>query len=810
MAGCDHITMMQQVPLSDGKALNTVTICVKGVVQGVGFRPWVVGLAESMGVSGRVYNHQGAVIIECRGDISSLGDLIEHIQNRPPARAHVTSVDVQQALDLAISSGFSIDQSITKKCVSLPEGLLPITLDFAPCDLCLRELLDPDDRRYRYPFISCADCGPRYSIMQSAPFDRERTSMSRFVLCHACAEEYSDPHDRRFHAQTISCHQCGPKLRYTNGHGTRIDGDPIGLANAALKRGEIVALKGVGGFQLVVDASNGSALDRLRKRKNRPHKPFALMVRNVELAKQIGQLSREDLNALTSVAAPIVLIRARDSGKMLPDAIAPGLRRIGVMLPSSTLHCLLLGEWETPLVVTSGNVSGAPLCVDNNAALVELASIADGFLLYDRDIEHRLDDSVVQCVNGDVVPLRLGRGYAPGYFSLPPGFEKAPSVLAMGADLKNSVCLLDKSGVVLSPYNGDFSDARVIESGSTRADELLNHYDHHPSVVTVDAHPNYFSTAEGFKRGEVLGVEVWPVQHHHAHLAACLADNGWPRSGGAVLGVVLDGMGYGPPNDSTDYNAVWGGELLLGGYEQCRRVTRFKPVPLPGGDMAAKQPWRNALAHLHAAIGWTDVQADYGRVSAIQRLSLFPVDAVLSIMEAKINSPLSSSCGRLFDAVAFLLGAGSDEQMSYEGQGAMYVQSLAEGYMGDELRGYSFDIDNNSDLREVVFTNFWQELLCDLRASIKPEIMAHKFHRGLVDVLEQSVRQAGDEYDFSAVVLSGGVFQNVLITNELIKRLDKGGYSVLTHKNVPPNDSGIAFGQAMIAAARWIGMKESA
>jgi len=810
MAGCDHITMIQQATLSDDKALNAVTICVNGVVQGVGFRPWIVGLAETLGVSGRVYNQHGAVIIECRGDISSLREIIEHIQNSPPARARVTSVDVQDGVDSAIVNGFYIDHSITKSCEETPAGLLPVTLDFAPCDLCLRELLDPNDRRYRYPFISCADCGPRYSIMQKAPFDRERTSMSPFYLCHACAEEYDDPHDRRFHAQTISCHQCGPTLRYTDGRGVTIYGDPVELANAALRRGEIVALKGVGGFQLVVDASNCSALDRLRKRKNRPHKPFALMVRNVEIAKEIGQLTPQDLNALTSVAAPIVLVGNRDSGKMLPEAIAPGLGRIGAMLPSSALHCLLLDEWDTPLVVTSGNVSGAALCVENNAALVDLESIADGFLLHDRDIEHRLDDSVVQCVNGDVVPLRLGRGFAPEYFSLPPGFENAPSVLAMGADLKNSVCLLDKSGAVLSPYNGDFSDARALESGRQRTDDLLKHYDLNPSVIVVDDHPNYFSTAEGFTRGESLGVEVWSIQHHHAHLAACLADNSWPRCGGTVLGVVLDGMGYGSSNESAELNSVWGGELLLGGYEQCRRVIRFKPVPLPGGDIAAKQPWRNALAHLHAAIGWTNIQADYGKVSAILRLSQFPVDSVLSMMEARVNSPLSSSCGRLFDAMAFMLGAGSDEEMTYEGQGAMFVQSLAEAYVGDELRGYSFDIDNSSDLAEIVFTRFWQELLCDLRQNIKPEIMAHKFHRGLVAVLEQSVRLVGDEYDFSAVVLSGGVFHNVLIANDLIKRLDESGYNVLTHKNIPPNDSGVAFGQVMVAAARWIGIKESA
>ncbi len=695
-----------------------------------------------------------------------------------------------------------------------------MSADLATCSQCLKELFDPTDRRSRYPFINCTHCGPRLSIVRAIPYDRANTSMAAFDLCPHCQREYDDPADRRFHAQPNACPACGPELWVTDRAGCMLsekpDDDPIVMAQNALQAGKIVAVKGLGGFHLAVDATNEEAVTRLRQRKHRPHKPLAVMVRDIDVAKGYCQVSDQEQELLQSAAAPVVLLQCHTPPSQW---VAPNQQRLGVMLPPSPLHHLLLAEFDTPLVMTSGNPSGEPQCIDNHTALEKLADVADVFLLHNRDIINRVDDSVVQMLGGETQAgfqvLRRGRGYAPMPLPLPSGFEQAPAVLALGAELKNTFCLLRDNSAVLSQYIGDLQDVTTLQDFEHSLALYQKLYQHRAECIAVDAHPQYHSSHMGRMLAQQLGLPVLEVQHHHAHMAACLGEHGWPLhphantgQGGKVLAVTLDGLGYAPKDE-----VLWGGEILLGDYIQVQQLARLKPMPLPGGDAAATQPWRNAVAQLNASIGWNTVMERYGHLPSLQAIARQPVDTLLAMIHKSLNAPLSSSCGRLFDAVAAVLGLFT-ESISFEGQAAMaleatMMQSPKSQQQWQQAEPYPFELTTNNEsgtesLRQIDPAPMWAALLEDLHNNVDTGLIAARFHKGLSRAWAGCAAQLAQQHNVTHVVLTGGVFQNTHLCADMMAQLQQRQLTVLTPQQVPANDGGIAFGQALIAAARKI------
>ncbi|RME32752.1 MAG: carbamoyltransferase HypF, partial [Gammaproteobacteria bacterium] len=549
---------------------------IRGRVQGVGFRPHALRLARALGLCGDICNHGDGVLLRAWGSEASLRELQRRLRYAPPPPASVESCLVEALPGPPAMEGFHIvsSQPGTGLCHLLP--------DLALCDACRAELQDPDNRRYRHPFISCTACGPRFSIAGALPYDRERTSMASFAMCGRCAGEYRDPADRRFHAQPIGCHECGPSLRLLPGE--TAGEHSLQGAIECLRNGGILAVKGIGGFHLMVDATRPEAIARLRRRKHRPFRPFALMVRDPEVARRYCRLRPEEAAALSSHVAPIVLLE--QSGERLPDEVAPGMDRLGLMLPATALHLLLLEAFDRPLVCTSGNRSGAPLCAGNDEAVESLDGIADRFLLHDREIVHRCDDPVLQLAAGRMRTLRRGRGQVPEALPLPPGLENADGILAVGGDLKGGFCLLRQGCALLSQPFGELMHPDCRRRWREEMSAWLGLYGSRPRRIALDVHPDYGSHRHGRELARQLGVPAATVLHHHAHLAAVLAEHGHPLDAGPVLGLVLDGLGMG------EAGALWGGELLLGDYQGYRRVAHLAPVPLPGGDRAAREPWR--------------------------------------------------------------------------------------------------------------------------------------------------------------------------------------------------------------------------
>ncbi len=792
------------------------TIRVTGVVQGVGFRPAVWRLAQEFSLAGHVYNDDDGVVICCRGSEHAVDGLIARLQSAPPGQSHISKIESWPSEEPLHSEGFVIEESHHKQNITqLKTG---VSADLATCPDCLRELFDPTSPRYRYPFINCTHCGPRLSIVRSIPYDRANTSMAVFELCPLCQSEYDDPADRRFHAQPNACPVCGPSLWMTDQSGQRLEGDPIAVAQAALRAGKIVAVKGVGGFHLAVDATHERAVDRLRQRKRRPHKPLALMARDLPVIERYCFVSEQERALLQSAAAPVVLL----NGRQAPSAgIAPGQQRLGMMLPPSPLHHLLLEAFDTPLVMTSGNPSGQPQCICNDSALDKLAGVADLFLLHNRDILNRVDDSVVQVSGLLTQVIRRGRGYAPMPLALPPGFERAPAVLALGAELKNTFCLLGQNKAVLSQHMGDLQDALTLTDFERNLALYQQVYQHEPQCIAVDAHPEYHSSRVGRTVSQQWNRPVFEIQHHHAHMAACLGEHDWPlsfnndehtdNSSHKVLALTLDGLGYAQEDET-----LWGGEVLLGHYTQVQRLARLKPVPLPGGNAASLQPWRNTVAQLHCAMGWGHVVQQFGELPAIQTITLQPVDTIVAMMDKSLNAPLSSSCGRLFDAVAALLGL-SPAVMSFEGQAAMSLEAsmLGEpenGQYWQQAQPYPFALQQEeSGLWQVDPGPLWLSLLNDLQHQVPTGLMVARFHKGLAQVWTDCLQQLAQEYGVTHVVLTGGVFQNVHLTGEVTRLLQQSSeqpLTVLTHSQVPANDGGIALGQALIAAAKHIQLQQ--
>ena len=738
---------------------------VEGVVQGVGFRPFVHGLAHRLALAGHVRNDTYGVVIEAEGDEDALATFEAALSAEAPALALVERV-TSVVLPPTGASGFAIATSNGGGEV----GTL-VAADAATCADCLAELFDPSDRRHGYPFVNCTNCGPRFTIVTGIPYDRPNTTMAGFTMCEACAAEYHDPADRRFHAQPVCCPDCGPCLRLVDESGSSfVGGGMIDRAAGLLLGGAVVAVKGLGGYHLAADAGSETAVAALRARKHREEKPFAVMVADVDGARRLCHVSDEEAALLASPQRPIVLLaRLGDRDEVAPS-VAPGNRSLGVMLPYTPLHHLLLRAADRPIVLTSGNVSDEPIAFDDAEARVRLAGIADAFLTHDRPIHVRTDDSVARVVRGREVLLRRSRGWAPEPLTVPWSFPRP--VLACGAELKSTFCVTKGGRAFVSHHIGDLENYETLHSFTSGIEHFCRLFEVTPEVVAHDLHPEYLSTKYAL---DLDGVELVGVQHHHAHVASCLADNGFA---GPVVGLAFDGLGWG--SDST----VWGGEVLIADLAGFERAAHLDPVPMPGGTAAIREPWRMAASHLNAAYG-TELPAGLDVVARNRDRW----DAVVTVAASGVASPMTSSAGRLFDAVAALV-AGRDG-VSYEGQAAIELEQLADPSVTD---GYPVTALAGAELVRCVVD--------DLLAGVAPSVVAARFHNAFAFAAAETACRVAEESGLSTVALSGGVFQNLLFAERVTGDLESRGLTVLVHHRVPCNDGGISLGQAVVAAMR--------
>jgi hydrogenase maturation protein HypF len=745
-------------------------IRVEGVVQGVGFRPFVHQLASRLGLAGLVGNDARGVFVEVEGPPAKVEAFLAALERDAPPLAVVERVTARPVPPVG-QAGFMI-------AASAPGGdrQALVSADSATCAACLAELDDPADRRYRYPFINCTDCGPRFTIVRDVPYDRPNTTMASFAMCADCAREYEDPADRRFHAQPVCCPACGPRLRLAGADRRPLDGDPLEAAAGLLRAGRVLAVKGLGGYHLAADAACEPAVAALRARKHREDKPFALMVADLDTAARLCRADPAEAALLASPRRPIVLLRRRPT-RSVAASVAPGNRYLGLMLPYTGLHHLLLREVDRPIVLTSGNVSDEPIAYRDDDAAERLAGIADAFLTHDRPIHVRTDDSVTRAFRGRELLVRRARGYAPQPVPLAYGVPRP--VLACGAELKSTFCLAKGNRAFVSQHIGDLENYETLRSFTEGIEHFSRLFDVAPEVVAHDLHPDYLSTKYA---ADLTGVELVGVQHHHAHVAACLADNGEP---GPVIGVAFDGLGYGA--DGT----VWGGEFLMADLAGYRRVGHLEPVPLPGGAAAIREPWRMAAAYLDAA--YRDaVPADL----AVVARNRARWRRVVEVARAGLNSPPTSSAGRLFDAAAAIVGV--RDAINYEGQAAVELEQLADprargGYRAGLAGGEPFRVAGVDLVRAVAE---------DVRAGVDPAVVAGRFHRGVAGAVVAGCRAARDATGLATVALSGGVFQNLLLLEAAVAGLEAAGFRVLVHHRVPPNDGGISLGQAAVAAAR--------
>ena len=777
--------------VSEGESIR-----IRGLVQGVGFRPAVWRFARECGLTGVVLNDGEGVLIRAWGQHQERDQFVNLISHEAPALARIDHIERKPIHEPSPLNDFKIVESNNE---SVQTGITP---DAATCCDCLEETLNPSSRRYRYPFTNCSHCGPRFSIVSALPYDRTHTSMAEFTMCDACKAEYSNPWDRRFHAQPIACPSCGPKLWLERSDGRALDAalqrDAIDDACTYLQQGKILAIKGIGGFHLTCDSTNKDAVEKLRQRKQRYGKPLALMARNIEVIEQYCSVSKLEKTLLESSAAPIVLLSAK--GKQhLPDAVAPGMNTYGFMLPCSPLHHLIFERMDRPVIFTSGNLSEEPQCMDNQEAQDRLKSIADYFLLHNRDIINRVDDSVVRVMNGKAHLLRRGRGHAPDTFFLPSGFENAPPMLALGGQLKNTFCMIKNGQAFLSQHIGDMENPLAFEDYQKNINLYKEFFQHDPQALVVDCHPEYLPTKFGYESEDKI--DVLEVQHHHAHIAACMAENNMPLSCQSLLGVALDGSGYG------DDESLWGGEFLLADYSSFKRLGSFKSIPLLGGSQAMREPWRNTLAHILTGIGWEKFISLYRDLELAKFLQAEPIETFQSMIEKSIQCPATSSAGRLFDAVAAAIGV-CREQVAYEGQAAMELEALTDETLisHNDDYGYPFSITDscNDNLPYIIDPqNMWEALFEDLKNKAPKSTISARFHIGLAcAIADMTNKIAQENRSISTVALSGGVFQNKILLEQVTKRLQKESYTVLTHARIPANDGGISLGQAMVAAAR--------
>ena len=800
---------------------------MEGIVQGVGFRPFVYALATRLGLGGLVGNDVDGVFAEVEGSPAAVREFLDTLERDAPPLARVDRVTATASVPLG-SSSFEI-------VASEPSGRhrALIAADTATCADCLRELADPDDRRFRYPFINCTNCGPRFTIVKDVPYDRPLTTMAGFPMCEQCGAEYHDPANRRFHAQPTCCPACGPRLTLLDAAGKPISHmssqTALDLAAELLQEGRIVAVKGLGGYHLAADAANEEAVAALRARKHREDKPFAIMTADLAEARRLCVVDDAEAALLTSPARPIVLL-ARRPDVDVAASVAPGNRQLGLMLPYTPLHHLLLEAVGRPLVLTSGNVSDEPIAYRDEDALERLSGIADAFLTHDRAIHIRTDDSVARAFDGRPMLIRRSRGHVPEPVTVSSGFPRP--VLACGAELKNTFCLAKERHAFVSHHVGDLENAETLRSFTEGIEHFSRLFDITPQVVAYDLHPEYLSTKYAL---ELDGVDLVGVQHHHAHIASCLADNGADDStGGPVIGVAFDGTGYG--TDGT----IWGGEFLIATLAEFLRAGHLAPVPMPGGAAAIRQPWRMAAAYLDElatadlaglaipTAGDAPGPVRAGESAAGLNLARLPVarrnadrwDTMVAMARRGVNAPLTSSAGRLFDAAAALLGV--RDEISYEGQAAIELEQLADPaetgvyHAGIETPGSGVITTGDtraptidpagSALAEGPFRASGADLIGaaveDLTAGVPRELIAARFHNGLAVLIQEGCVLLRERHGINTVALSGGVFQNLLLLGRTVTLLEAGGFTVLTHSRVPCNDGGISLGQAAVAAAR--------
>lgn len=738
--------------------MERLCLKIRGIVQGVGFRPFVHKLVRRCGLSGYIKNTSSGVELELEGERPALERFVALLPEQAPVLAVIESMEASYSPELRGYKGFEIRQSQREEFRNTL-----ISPDIGICEDCLRELRDPRDRRYRYPFINCTNCGPRFTIIKDIPYDRAKTSMAGFPMCPDCDREYHDIENRRYHAQPDCCADCGPRVLYLDEAGNEIPGDGIELAREALKAGKIVAVKGLGGMHLACRCDDEALVRKLRRRKQRDEKPFALMCRDVDCVRRICRLSEAEETILTSFRRPIVLLEKRQPGL---DYLSEN-GYLGVMLPYTPLHYLLFGDDLDMLVMTSANLSDMPILFKNAEALEKLQGIADGFLLHDREIQTRCDDSLCWVLGGKEYPARRSRGYVPFPLRMEGTLQ---SVLACGAEQKASFCLSKGSYVFQSQHIGDLKNMETLENYTRQIAHFKNLFDIEPTLAACDLHPDYMST----EYAQSLDLPLVPVQHHHAHLAACMADNGLE---GEVIGLVWDGTGYG-----TDGTA-WGGECLTGGYADFQRFGHILPLALPGGDRATKEIDRLAFSLLYAA--------------GCDTSSIPAAETYRAMLAAGLNCPLSSGMGRLFDGVAAILGIKT--RCSYEGQGAILLEAAAK----DDGETYPILLSG----RPLVFD--WREMIRaivqDRQQGTETGIIAARFMNTLVEMAVRMAVAAREDTGLNRVCLSGGSFQNMYIMHRLPDRLRAVGFKVYHHSRVSTNDEGIALGQLMIANAKWKG-----
>jgi len=764
-------------------------IKITGVVQGVGFRPFVYGLATRLDLHGWVRNTSGGVEIVVQGQKSKVDNFIHCLAVDAPPLAKIDSMDVQPELPDLEYETFDIRPSTDSS-----GGYQPISVDVALCPDCERELFDPKDRRYLYPFINCTNCGPRFTIIKDIPYDRPNTTMATFPMCDDCHTEYKDPHDRRFHAQPVACPECGPFVELRC-YGIQCDDKNVNVSNIEyrtsailkarriLQQGYILAIKGLGGFHLACDATNAKAVNELRRRKGRVGKPFALMAADMETIQSICEVNQDEYDLLTEHIKPIVLLQRKTTrlSKSIKvcDDVAPQLDTLGVMLPYTPLHHLLLNQSDevlmkepspSLLVMTSGNFSEEPIAMSNNEALQHLSPLADAFLLHNRGIHVRCDDSVVKVDHHDTIYLRRSRGYAPYPVQLP--FNIKPT-LAVGGELKNTFCLGRDQYAFLSHHIGDMENVETYESFEQGIQHLSHIFRVKPEVVAYDLHPNYFTTRYVKK----MDVPQIGVQHHHAHIASCMADNGLDDR--QLIGLSFDGTGYG-----TD-GAIWGGEVLLASYMDFERFAHLEYLPLPGGDSAIRYPWRIAVGYAHA------LDIDIAELPFLQHIDHQAVNIVLQQIDKQINTPLTSSMGRLFDAVASLIGIRNE--VTYEAQAAIEMEVLSRPFIS-RAKAYPYSIGENIQVKDIL-----NAIVQDIRNNVYVGIIGARFHKTVAQIAIDICKRVRTKTSLNEVALSGGVWQNQILLDLVRNGLESQGFIVYFHKQVPTNDGGLALGQAVIA-----------
>jgi hydrogenase maturation protein HypF len=770
-----------------------VEIRVRGRVQGVGFRPYVWTCAKELGLAGEVFNDAEGVLIRVAGSRDAIAELLRRLQHEAPPLAHVEGLE---------SQSFPGDLPTDFRIVASREGRVrtQVSPDAKICDACIADISDPSNRRFRYPFTTCTHCGPRFSIVSSVPYDRANTTMAMFGMCAECAAEYGDPADRRFHAQPIACPACGPRVKLARLNGQPVAHsalDDVDAASRLIRQGEIVAVKGLGGYHIACDASNAASVARLRQGKRRDGKPLAMMARDLDVIRRYAQLGEAEAARLASIEAPIVILPA--GGERLPDAIAPGLNELGFMLPTTPLHHLIMAPIDVPVVMTSGNLSHEPQLIDDGPALAKLKHIAAYALIHDRAIANRIDDSVARPMDGKIRLLRRARGFAPAPMPLPPGFDNAPEILALGAELKSTFCLVKHGEAILSQHQGDLQNSETYEDYCKNLRLYTSMFQHGPVAFAVDRHSDYLSSKLGARFAQEREAPLIEIQHHHAHVAACLAENLRPLTAPKVLGIVLDGLGVG------DDNQIWGGEFLLADYLGSERIATFRPVAMLGGDRASREPWRNLYAHLAASKNWTQWRRDFGALRLLDALDAKPRATLDAMLKSGLNAPLASSCGRLFDAMAAALGLGWDAQ-SYEGEAAMKLEALADPEALRDDEAYPMAISTGADLPMIEPLALWNDVFGDLRRATPPGTMAARFHQGLAKAIVGMTLQLAGRADakgprFDTVALSGGCFQNRILFEGVAQKLRAQNFTVLAHSKVPANDGGLSLGQAAIAAA---------